>query len=296
MKTKIAHWRLKTVLVLAGCFLILFQQGIYAGDPSGGAGKETDSFKLYDDMHCGITAFREGILSITEIKPFTSTQDISVYVKTRPIHFISPAEYTGETRKIGKFKKEKLLEFSSAFNQNIQSFVGLYESEMLFIENGNEYWIPVQEQTLNDFTEYDVKPGGKISLRIVYMWVESFKDGSREYGFFLQAFAEQKEQGLRSISTSEAVFVLFEGEVHAIPASNITDEDHMNSQTFTKWSENHRALKLQPLPGKKFTNVLVKENQLAIIVDGSSTLLYDFKIENQKVVLGRKKILMRVIK
>ena len=64
---------------------------------------------------------------------------------------------------------------------------------MLFVENGNEYWIPVQEQTLNDFTEHNVKPGNKISLRIVYMWIESFKDGATEYGFFLQAFAEQKE-------------------------------------------------------------------------------------------------------
>ena len=86
-----------------------------------------------------------------------------------------------------------VLKFSSAFNENIKSFVGHYGHEMLFIENGNEYWIPVQKQTINDFGKYNVKPGDIISLRIVYLWVESFKDGSTEYGFFLQAFAEQKK-------------------------------------------------------------------------------------------------------
>ena len=192
MKSIIIHRSLKIALAFAGCF-ILIQQGICADEPPKKANRENAPFKLYDDMHCGITVFREGVLSIIDLKPFTPAQDISVYINTRPIHFISSAEYTGESRKIGKFEREKLLEFSSAFNLNIQSFVGLYKSEMLFIENGNEYWIPVHEQTLNDFAEYDVKPGDIISLRIVYMWVESFKDGSRGYGFFLQAFAEQKE-------------------------------------------------------------------------------------------------------
>lgn len=189
MNIKIVQWSLKTLVVLTVCLLIFFLQGISAGESPEKAGEENAPFKLYDDMHCGITAFREGLLSIVDIKPFTPGQDISVYINTRPIHFISSAEYTGVTREIAKFKKEKFLEFSSAFNQNIQSFVWLYESEMLFIENGNEYWIPVQEQTLNDFAEYNVKSGDKISLRIVYLWFESFKDGSNEYGFFLTAFS-----------------------------------------------------------------------------------------------------------
>lgn len=193
MNIKYLHLSLKTIMVLAVCSLIFLQQGIFAGDSPPGAGEETDSFKLYDDMHCGITAFREGVLSTIDIKPFAPTQDISVYLNSKPIHFISSAEYTGETREIGKFKKEKHLEFSSAFNPNIQSFVRIYETEMLFIEGGNEYWIPVQEKTIRDLARYDVKPGDKISLRIIYLWVEFFKDGTKEYGFFMQAFAKQKK-------------------------------------------------------------------------------------------------------
>lgn len=193
MKIKKLPGILKTLIALMGVFLIFFQQGIYAGDSTEGGNEGTPSFKLYDDMYCGITEFRDGVLSVIDIKPFEPTQDISVYLNRKPIHFISPAEYTGETREIGKFKKEKLFEFSSAFNQNIQSFVGIYETEMLFIEEGNEYWIPIQEEAINDFARHDVKPGDSILLRIIYLWVESFKDGSNEYGFFLQAFAKQKE-------------------------------------------------------------------------------------------------------
>lgn len=195
MKPKITQLPLKTVLILAVSFFFLAQQGIYADDSTGKAGNETASFKLYDDMHSGITSFREGVLSIVDIKLFDQTQDISVYLNTSPIHFISPAEYTGETRAITKHKREKLIKFSSAFNQNIRSFVRLYETEMLFIESNNKYWIPVQEHTVNDFVKYNVKPGDNVSLRIVYLWIESFKDGSMEYGFFLQAFAEQKKSG-----------------------------------------------------------------------------------------------------
>ena len=63
---------------------------------------------------------------------------------------------------------------------------------MLFLEKDREYWIPVQKQNVLDFAEYGIKPGDEILLRIIYFGFESFKDGSNEFAFFLQAFKERK--------------------------------------------------------------------------------------------------------
>jgi len=107
------------------------------------------------------------------------------------------------------------------------------------------------------------------------------------------AFAGEKFQ---SVSTTDAVFVLFGGKVHLIPATGITAADFQNAENFASWLESHKAKKIRPMRGKTFTGVLAKAKKLGIVVNDEVTLLYDFTVEYGEVVLSGKKVFRQVIK
>jgi hypothetical protein len=100
----------------------------------------------------------------------------------------------------------------------------------------------------------------------------------------------------QSVSTTDAVFVLFGGKVHLIPATGITAADYKNSENFASWLESHKAKKLHPMRGKTFTKILAKAKKLGIVVNDKVTLLYDFTVEYGEVVLSGKKVFRQVIK
>lgn len=295
MKIRFIHWDLSAIMGLVVCILIFDQSRINADESVRGTGEESPTFKIYDNMKCGISEFQRGILSTVNLRPFTENQKKSLY-SAKPVHFISLVEYTGKTRRIPEEKIETFLTLVSVRSKNIESFFKQYMSEMLFLENNQEYWIPVQEQNIKDFAKYGVKPGDNILLRNIYFGFEAFKNGSFEFCFFMQAFAEYKDWSFQSATTEDAVFVLYKGEIHMIPASDITDADYQNSKSFAEWLKNHRTRITRLFEDKKFTGIIANSKNVWIIVDNRGTLLYDFSVTNGVVHLRGKKWLSRVIK
>src|SRR5205823_1550506 len=60
-------------------------------------------------------------------------------------------KYTGKTRPISDVKKDFLIKWSQTFTQNTADYASHYETDVLFTENGIEYWLPVQKQVIPYF-------------------------------------------------------------------------------------------------------------------------------------------------
>ncbi len=74
--------------------------------------------------------------------------------------------YTGTTRPISDLKKQFLAQWAEMFSQNKDSYSKLYETDMLFTENGVKYWLPVQKQVIPYFDK-ELKKGDEVDLYIV---------------------------------------------------------------------------------------------------------------------------------
>jgi hypothetical protein len=85
-------------------------------------------------------------------------------------------KYTGKTRPISESKKDFLLKWAQTFTQNSSEYPAHYETDVLFTENGVEYWLPVQKQVLPYFQKelkiddyidiYIVRAGGVCSKQV----------------------------------------------------------------------------------------------------------------------------------
>jgi hypothetical protein len=94
--------------------------------------------------------------------------------------------YTGKTRPISVTKKELLTMWAKTFAQVSDEYAAQYEKDMLFTENGVEYWLPVQKKVLPYFQKeleegedvdiYIVRAGGLCSKKVCdwFFLVEEF--------------------------------------------------------------------------------------------------------------------------
>lgn len=64
--------------------------------------------------------------------------------------------------------------------------VDLFETELLFKENGVEYWLPVQKQVIPYFAQ-ELKKGDQVTLFLI--WIGAYKNaGSWDWVFLVNEF------------------------------------------------------------------------------------------------------------
>lgn len=98
------------------------------------------------------------------------------------------AVYSGSSRKVSDKKKEVITAWLRVFGKPAE-YLDLFESEYLFIEDGKEYWLPVQKQVAA-FFEKELRKSAKVNLYAA--WVGAFRDsGGTEHVFLINEFEKQ---------------------------------------------------------------------------------------------------------
>jgi hypothetical protein len=75
-------------------------------------------------------------------------------------------KYTGKSRPVAEIKREYLKKWAQTFTRNGDEYPALYEKDMLFIEDGVEYWLPVQKNLIPHFSK-ELKEGEDVNIYIV---------------------------------------------------------------------------------------------------------------------------------
>jgi len=75
-------------------------------------------------------------------------------------------KHTGKSRAMSEVKKDVLRKWSQTFTQNADKYAANYEQDLLFIENGVEYWLPVQKKVIPYFSK-EVKVDDEVDIYIV---------------------------------------------------------------------------------------------------------------------------------
>lgn len=74
--------------------------------------------------------------------------------------------HTGSARPLPQIKKEVLLQWARRYAGSIEHYTAPYETEMLFVENGTEYWLAVKKESLPHF-EQELKKGEAVDLYLI---------------------------------------------------------------------------------------------------------------------------------
>ncbi len=82
--------------------------------------------------------------------------------------------YTGQSRPISSVRKELIKMWVGTFGVK-PDISGLLETELLFIECNNEYWLPVQKQVIPHL-ERKLKAGEMVSIFIIRVGGEKSSD------------------------------------------------------------------------------------------------------------------------
>lgn len=75
-------------------------------------------------------------------------------------------KYTGKSRPISDVKRDLLKTWAQTFAQNSGEYAAHYEQDMLFMEEGVEYWLPVQKKVILYFPK-ELKEGEEVDIYIV---------------------------------------------------------------------------------------------------------------------------------
>jgi hypothetical protein len=76
--------------------------------------------------------------------------------------------YEGTTRPLNERKKELILSWANKFAGAPESYTIRYQTEMLFTENGENYWLAVRTESLPKFEE-ELKKGEAVELFLIKM-------------------------------------------------------------------------------------------------------------------------------
>lgn len=76
--------------------------------------------------------------------------------------------YEGTTRPLNERKKEVILSWSNHFAGAPEFYTRPYQTEMLFTENGDNYWLAVRTESLPKF-EQELKKGEAVELFVIKM-------------------------------------------------------------------------------------------------------------------------------
>jgi hypothetical protein len=83
--------------------------------------------------------------------------------------------YTGSARPLPQIKKEVLRQWARLYAGSPEGYTEPYETEMLFIENGTEYWLAVRKKSLPHF-EQVLKRGDAVDLYLIRVGAAKFSD------------------------------------------------------------------------------------------------------------------------
>jgi len=74
--------------------------------------------------------------------------------------------YTGSARPLPQNKKEVLRQWARLYAGSPEGYTEPYETELLFTENGAEYWLAVRTKSLPQF-ERELKQGDEVELYLI---------------------------------------------------------------------------------------------------------------------------------
>lgn len=75
-------------------------------------------------------------------------------------------KYTGKSRPISDTKRDALKKWAQTFARNSDEYAAHFEQDMLFKEDGVEYWLPVQKKVSLYFPK-ELKEGEEVDIYIV---------------------------------------------------------------------------------------------------------------------------------
>ncbi len=99
--------------------------------------------------------------------------------------------YTEQTRTIAKERQEFLKIWGETYAGQ-KNYQQLYESEMLFKEGADEYWLPVQKPVMPYFTK-ELHKGDMVDLYIIRPGGIKKADKSWDWLFLVEEFQKPKE-------------------------------------------------------------------------------------------------------
>jgi len=82
--------------------------------------------------------------------------------------------YSGRVRPIATKKRDVILQWAKIRGVP-DNVVHLFKNELLFLEDSQQYWIPVQEQLLSSF-EQELKAGQEVELFLIWVGTRREKD------------------------------------------------------------------------------------------------------------------------
>jgi hypothetical protein len=100
------------------------------------------------------------------------------------------ATYTGSARPLPQIKKEVLRQWARLYAGFPEGYTKPYETELLFIENGTQYWLAVRKGSLPRF-EQELKRGEAVDLYLIRVG-EAKASGAWELMLLVENFQKPK--------------------------------------------------------------------------------------------------------
>ena len=113
-------------------------------------------------------------LSVLQSPPFAAAlkerdnKDLAVIVHGELFPSRAQVLYEGTTRPLTQGKKDVILLWSNQFAGAPEFYTTPYQTEMLFIENGEKYWLAVRTESVPKF-EQELKKGEAVELFLIKM-------------------------------------------------------------------------------------------------------------------------------
>ena len=99
--------------------------------------------------------------------------------------------YVGESRFIGDERKKFIELWAGSYFSQTPGYASRYESEFLFKEANDEYWLPVQKQVASYFSK-ELQKGDTVDLYLIRPGGLSIK-GKIDWVFLVEEFLKPKE-------------------------------------------------------------------------------------------------------
>lgn len=85
--------------------------------------------------------------------------------------------YAGSSRPLPEIKKEVLRQWARLYAGSPEHYTRPYETEMLFIENGTEYWLAVRNESLPHFKN-ELEQGDAVDLYLIRVGAARVSDSA----------------------------------------------------------------------------------------------------------------------
>jgi hypothetical protein len=89
-----------------------------------------------------------------------------VFTKGRPYRV--KVAYTGQSRPVSPERKELLQLWTDAYGIDKEKYLGLYENEYLFTEDGADFWLPVQTP-VSKYFDRELMKGEMVALYVQFV-------------------------------------------------------------------------------------------------------------------------------